>query len=186
MTKEQLQKESKEKLKLGIKPSDLKKPRVKNSFDEGYESDSSVKTTQTKTPLKKDQISQLQSQVKFEANKAQNYLTELQSTLAELDQAQEEIAQLQSQPSQLSKETEQAITEANQKIRQQEQTIKELQAKNKELNKSMTDLQNQAKNKAETNPKETQLKTLSKTAKPKPQLTNFSCPICRVKTQTPI
>src|SRR6185312_10607169 len=171
MTKEQLQKESKQKLKLGIKPSDLKKPRVKNSFDEGYESDSNVKTTPTKTPLKKDQIKQLQSQVKFEANKAQSYLTELQSTLAELDQAQEEIKELKKRkPETVSQAAEQALMEANQKIRNQEQIIKGLRSKNK----------------AEANPKETQPKTLSKTAKLKPQPTFFSCPACRVKTQTPI
>src|SRR5690242_20608197 len=101
MTKDQLQQELLKKLKPGIKPSDLKnnKEGVLHDFnlppsDEGYESDSNVRTTQTKTPLKKDQIKQLQAQVKFEANKAQSYLTEHQSTLAELDQAQQEIAQL--------------------------------------------------------------------------------------------
>lgn len=151
MTKDQLAQELKQKLKLGIKPSDLKKPRIKNSLDEGYESDSSVDIIPSKTPLKKDQIRQLQSQ-----------------------------------PIQLSKETEQAIMEANQKIRQLIKTNEDLQSKNKELSKSITNLQNQTKNKAETKSEETQPKTLSKTAKSKPQLTNFSCPTCRVKTQTPI
>jgi vacuolar-type H+-ATPase subunit I/STV1 len=170
MTKDQLQKELLKKVKEGIKPSDLKKPRVKNSFDEGYESDSSVKTTQTKTPLKKDQIKQLQAQVKFEANKAQSYLTELQSTLAELDQAQQEIAQLQkrlkTKPETLSQETEQALMEANQKIRQQEQTIKELQ-------KSIAELKNPAKTKEKV--KET--KTLPPPPEPKQYL--FTCDICQ-------
>src|SRR5207253_7725527 len=126
MTKDQLSQELKQKLKLGIKPSDLKKQR-QNNLDEGYESEKEA-TIRPKSLLKnqdKTLIKQLQTQVKFEANKAQNYLTELQSTLAELDQAQQAITQLQSQlktkPETISQAAEQAITEANQKIREQEQ-----------------------------------------------------------------
>jgi myosin heavy subunit len=170
MTKDQVIQELKEKLKLGIKPSDLKnnKEGVLPDFnlppsDEGYESDSNVKTIQTKTPLKKDQIKQLQAQVKFEANKAQSYLTNLQRTVAELDQAQQEIQHLQSQPSQLSQETEQAIAEANQKIRQLIKTNEELQAKNQTLNKTLTELKKPAKISEETNPEEAK---------------NFTCSSC--------
>src|SRR5437870_1094678 len=132
MTKK-LQQELLKKLKPGIKPSGLKKNMegVLHDFnlppsDEGYESEKSVKTIQTKTPLKKDQISQLQAQVKFEANKAQSYLTELQSTLAELDQAQEEIKELKKRkPETVSQVAEQALMEANQKIRQLTKTNEE-------------------------------------------------------------
>jgi hypothetical protein len=172
MTKDQLAQELKEKLKLGIKPSDLKKnmegvlhdfnlppsdERSPSGFDkpdEGYESDGSVKTTPTKTPLKKDQISQLQAQVKFESQKAQSYPTELQSTLAELDQAQQEIAQFQkrlkTKPETVSQVAEQALIEANQKIRQLTKTNEELQTKNQSLNKSIVELKTQVKIPAKT------------------------------------
>src|SRR6185312_12530616 len=187
-TKDQLKQELLKKVKEGIKPSDLKnnKEGVLHDFnlppsnerspsgfdkpDEGYESETVSHQSPVKNPAK-SKVKQLQAQVKFEANKAQSYLTELQSTLAELDQAQQEIQHLQSQPSQLSQETEQAIIEANQKIRQLIKTNEKLQAKNSELNKSMTDLQNQAKNKV----KET--KTPPQPNKPKQYL--FTCDICQ-------
>jgi len=163
MTKDQLQKELLKKLKLGIKPSDLKNQLGKNSLDEGYESE----TEQNQSPIKnpaKSKIKQLQSQVKFEANKAQAYLTELQSTLAELDQAQQEIAQLQkrlkTKPETVSQVAEQALMEANQKIRQLIKTNEDLQTKNQTLNKTITELKKPAKTSEETN------------------LTTFTCSSC--------
>jgi predicted O-linked N-acetylglucosamine transferase (SPINDLY family) len=133
MTKDQLQQELLKKLKLGIKPSDLKKPRVKNSFDEGYESETDSHKSLVKN-TEESKIKQLQSQVKFEANKAQAYLTELQS-----------------QPIQLSKETEQAIVEANQKIRELIKTNEDLQSKNNTLSKTITELKKPVKTSEETN-----------------------------------
>src|SRR5437016_12380819 len=131
--KDKLQQELLEKVKLGIKPSDLKK-KTKN-LDEGYESDN--ETIRPKSPVKspaKSKVKQLQAQVKFEANKAQNYLTELQSTLAELDQKDLEIREikekLKNKPiilldeferensETVSEVAEQALIEANQKIRE--------------------------------------------------------------------
>ena len=153
MTKDKLQQELLKKIKPGIKPSELKnqKKGVLHDFnlppsDEGYESDSeTIRPKSSAKSTDKSKVKQLQTQVKFESQKAQNYLTELQSTLAELDQAQQEIQHLQSHPIRLSKETEQAITEANQKIRQLIKTNEELQSKNTTLNKTISNLKEQGK-----------------------------------------
>src|SRR6185312_4955050 len=190
-TKDQLKQELLKKVKEGIKPSDLKnnKEGVLHDFnlppsnerspsgfdkpDEGYESETVSHQSPVKNPAK-SKVKQLQAQVKFEANKAQSYLTELQSTLAELDQAQQEIQHLQSQPSQLSQETEQAIIEANQKIRQLIKTNEKLQAKNSELNKSMAELKNPAKTKEKV---KEQKETKEQTTQTEP--TFFYCDNCQ-------
>ena len=182
MTKDKLQQELLKKIKPGIKPSELKnqKKGVLHDFnlppsDEGYESDSeTIRPKSSAKSTDKSKVKQLQTQVKFESQKAQNYLTELQSTLAELDQAQQEIQHLQSQPSQLSQETEQAIAEANQKIRQLIKANEELQSKNKELNKSIAELKNPAKTKEKV---KEQKETKEQTTQTEP--TFFYCDNCQ-------
>ena len=121
MNKDQLQRELKEKVKPGIKPSDLKKAREKNSqtnFNHGIltppptpplkssqegilPSPISIKPEQAthrdESPVKnQDQtlIKQLQEAVNYWSQTAQIHLTNLQRTTAELDNAEVEIKEL--------------------------------------------------------------------------------------------
>ena len=53
-------------------PSDLKKQRIKPKLDEGYESDKSDQSIPQAPPLPNSQIKELQYQVKFWSNTANN------------------------------------------------------------------------------------------------------------------
>jgi hypothetical protein len=99
MTKPDFQKELKEKVKLGVKPSDLKK--LKRSKSEG-----DIPKTPTSVPVKKSQsqseipltqpspektITQLQEQVKFHAETAANYLKSLQTSQAKVSELETQL-----------------------------------------------------------------------------------------------
>ena len=102
MTKQDLQKELKEKVKEGVKPSDLKKLKRSKSAD-----DIPTSLTPPNPPLKKshsqlelplpiqpskDQIiKQLKQDLLFTQNTANNYLTSLSAAQAQLTQLQEQI-----------------------------------------------------------------------------------------------
>src|SRR6185369_15101188 len=92
--KDQLQAELKEKIKAGIKPSQIKKSRSAEDL----------------IPQPKDkQIQQLQDQVKFEAQKAQNYLEQITQLTAELDTKEQAIKELT--------ETKNQLTDQNNQLR---------------------------------------------------------------------
>ena len=76
MTKQELQKELKEKVRAGVKPSDLRKLKRSKSADD----------IPASAPSQEQQISQLQEQVKFHAETAQNYLQSLQSSQAKINE----------------------------------------------------------------------------------------------------
>ena len=80
MTKDQLQQELKEKVKEGVKPSDLKKLKRSKSADD-------IPTS----PSQEKQITQLQSQVKFHSQTAQNYLKSLQVSQAKVSELEEKL-----------------------------------------------------------------------------------------------
>ena len=98
MTKQDLQKELKEKVREGVKPSDLRK--LKKS-----KSESDIPSPTPNTPLKKSQsqveipltqtkeqqITQLQEQVKFHAETASNYLKSLQTSQAKVNELEEKL-----------------------------------------------------------------------------------------------
>ena len=159
MNKNKLQQELLKKIKPGIKASDLKKQREKNTKtteDEGYISDTQSnkslknlhnknslnksekeknsllkkdKKTKPLTPeqLLKKEIQSLQAQVKFESQKAQNYLEQITKLTAENDSKDLEIKELKkTKPTKTQQELEKALQEANQKIRNQEKTIQDL------------------------------------------------------------
>src|SRR5438477_177670 len=98
--KENLQKELKEKVKEGVKPSDLKKlKRSKSADDISPSSPSSLplKKSQSQSeiplnqPSSKEQISNLKEQVKFHAETASNYLKSLQTSQARVSELEEEL-----------------------------------------------------------------------------------------------
>src|SRR5436309_4389702 len=100
MTKENLQKELKEKVKEGVKPSDLKK--LKRSKSEGDIPKASPQSTplkksqsQLETPLTQpnsaQQITQLKEQVRFQAQTAANYLKSLQISQAKVSELEEKL-----------------------------------------------------------------------------------------------
>ena len=115
MNKTNLQKELKEKVKPGVKPSDLKKQREKKinlNEDEGYISDNFSRNNRNNKDqseqqknnlsLKKDkQIKQLEQERNFEAKKAQNYLEQITKLTAEVDSKEQAIKELTAEKNQL-------------------------------------------------------------------------------------
>src|SRR4051812_41089697 len=97
MTKQDLQKELKEKVKEGVKPSHLKK--LKRSKSEGdipktsplpnsvplKKSQSQLETSLTQSNSKPS-ITQLQEQIQFHSQTAQNYLKSLQISQAKVSE----------------------------------------------------------------------------------------------------
>jgi hypothetical protein len=84
--KDQLQAELKEKIKAGIKPSQIRKSK-------------SLESLTTKSPNK--QITDLENQVKFESQKAQNYLEQLTKLTAEVDSKEQVIKELTTEKNKL-------------------------------------------------------------------------------------
>src|ERR1043166_3650385 len=82
MTKQELQKEIQDKVKPGVKPSDLKK--LKRSKSEGDIPKAPPLPTST-------QITQLQQQVQFHAETAANYLKSLQVSQAKVNELEEKL-----------------------------------------------------------------------------------------------
>jgi|SRR3954462_3820039 hypothetical protein len=80
MTKDQLQKEIKDKVKPGIKPSDLRKLKRSKSADD----------IPTSSPQEK-QITNLQDQIQFHSQTAQNYLASLQISQAKVSELEEQL-----------------------------------------------------------------------------------------------
>jgi len=100
MTKDQLQKELKEKVKAGVKPSDLKKLKKSKSLDDlpspppnpPLKKSHSQLEIPLPTQASKDQIiKQLKQDLLFTQNTAANYLTSLSAAQAQLTQLQEQI-----------------------------------------------------------------------------------------------
>src|SRR6266516_6540916 len=82
MTKQDLQKELKEKVKPGVKPSHLKKLKRSKSADD-------IPAAST---IQQKQITQLQDQVKFHAETAQNYLQALQTSQAKVSELETDLS----------------------------------------------------------------------------------------------
>jgi len=84
--KEDFQKELKEKVKAGVKPSHLKKSKSLESLP---------------SQSQDKQITDLQNQVKFESQKAQNYLEQITKLTAEVDSKEQAIKELTAEKNQL-------------------------------------------------------------------------------------
>lgn len=154
MTKLDLQKELLEKVKEGVKPSDLKKKKKLpdnlpdknpddqrlsdfNKSDEGYESDSSDKSIPTPPPLPNQQAKELQAQISSLKKQLQTYKD---------------------------------FKEADMNIKEKyKETISKLQEENKQLNKTIEELKSKGENKEE-------VKEPIKEKEPKYYL--FTCDIC--------
>ena len=100
MTKQDLQKELLEKVKPGTKPSDIRKLKRSKSADDIP----SAPPLPTSVPLSKSQseipltqssakptLSQLQEQIKFHAETAQNYLKSLQISQAKVSELEQKL-----------------------------------------------------------------------------------------------
>jgi hypothetical protein len=81
MTKQDLQKELKEKVKPGVKPSDLKKLKRSKSADD-------IPKT---PPIPNKEITQLQEQVKFHSQTTANYLQSLQIAQSKVSELEEKL-----------------------------------------------------------------------------------------------
>ena len=138
MTKQQLQQELKEKVKAGVKPSDLRK--LKRSKSEGDipkapPLPSSVPLSRSKSQLEipltqpnsTEQISQLQEQVKFHAETASNYLKSLQTSQAKVSELEKRLSQTPLFPSVLIQ------GQLKEKQKEIESLREKLEIKNKEL-----------------------------------------------------
>lgn len=97
MTKQDLQQELKEKVKEGVKPSDLRK--LKRS-----KSDSDIPSS---PPSQEKQITQLKEQFEFQAQTAANYLKSLQVSQAKVSELEEKLNQLK--PTHQSTELDQSL-----------------------------------------------------------------------------
>jgi hypothetical protein len=111
MTKTELQKELLEKVKPGTKPSDIKKQKIRPKspeMDEGYSSEEEEKNIPTK------QIKELQKQVNYYSNLANNHLKNLQLAQAKITNLEE---QLKRKPKSIPVKSEsEQITEKNKQI----------------------------------------------------------------------
>jgi len=133
MTKQALQQELKEKVKAGVKPSDLKKLKRSKSADDIPQTPASVplkkSQSQLEIPLQpslKEQITQLQEQVHFHAETAANYLKSLQASQARVSELEEELKN--NPPNQLLQDQLQTKQQEIEKLREK------LEVKNEELN----------------------------------------------------
>jgi hypothetical protein len=155
MTKQDLQKELLEKVKPGMKPSDIKKERQKEAkiplspppmsisrSDDGYETDRSDKSIPKAPPLPN-----------------QNLLNQVNSLQKQL-------------------EVYKSFKDADLKIKEDlKESISKLQTENTSLKKTIANLQNQANPTGEPQPKET--KTQSTQTTP----SHFYCDICQLTKQ---
>ena len=101
MTKQDLQQELKEKVKEGVKPSDLKKLKLSKSADDIpsssvpnpplKKSHSQLEIPVSNQPSKDQIIKQLKQDLLFTQNTANNYLKSLQAAQAQITQLQEQI-----------------------------------------------------------------------------------------------
>src|ERR1043165_5873797 len=88
MSKTQLQKELLEKIKLGVKASDLKKQKIRPKSPEkdlGYESE------EEKPTLPNKEIKELKKQVSFWSNTASTHLKNLQLATAKITNLEEQL-----------------------------------------------------------------------------------------------
>jgi len=154
MNKTKLQQELKEKIKEGIKPSDLKK-KGKNISQIPTPPASPVIVPVDKKPSKKPgksndlpppivqgeskKIKELEKDLNFWKTTASNHLSSLQKLTAENDSLQLEIKELKKKPIQLNQAQEEALKEANQKIREQEKENKQWQEVVKKSNLLIAD-----------------------------------------------
>jgi chromosome segregation ATPase len=125
MTKTKLQQELKEKVKPGIKPSQLK--RSKSSEEIPHPNLTTPPLQKSKSaqdilqqPSLSEQVKSLKQELVFSQTTAQNYLTNLQQTTAQLDNTKLEIKELKEefaeQIKQLKTEKEQLAQENNQLV----------------------------------------------------------------------
>jgi len=196
MNKDQLQQELKEKIKEGIKPSDLKKkktgenigstptppppPPITNQEEKPSKNPSNSSVLPSPISIK---IKKLEAEVKYWSKLADNYLKRMGQLEAELDNKDEGYESEDEEPNKV-KELEKSLQEANQKIRDQEKTIsdldfllksgknseiiKGLQTQNKNLNKTIEELKKQVKSKGD-NKEEKKIFTCSTCQKSFPQ-----------------
>src|SRR3954451_15328006 len=143
MTKDQLQQELDEKIKPGVKPSDLKKLKRSKSADDIPASPTSniplkKSHSQLEIPLtqpnSKEQITNLKEQVKFHAETAQNYLQSLSTSQAKVSELEEKIKNNPPNP----------LLQEQLKVKQQE--IESLRKKLEDTNTKLTDTTEQLDN----------------------------------------
>ncbi|HEY6436922.1 MAG TPA: hypothetical protein VIY47_10040 [Ignavibacteriaceae bacterium] len=185
MTKDKLQKELLAKIREGIKPSDLKRPkriikpqvddRRLSGFDkpdEGYESDSSDKSIPTPPPLPNNQIQELQTQVKFYSTTANNHLKNLQLAQAKISGLEEQVRELKTKrpdktPSELLKEKNKQIEII---ALENEKNLKRISELNKTIAHLEKHIKNPSENKAEPiGPQPTKTFSCSECQQTKPQ-----------------
>jgi len=134
MTKQDLQKELKEKVKEGVKPSQLKKLKRSKSDSDLPPSPKSQPLQHSKSqleiplnqPSSKEQITNLKEQVKFHAETASNYLKSLQSSQAKVSELETQIKN--NPPAQL------LTDQLQEKQKEIEELRKRLEETNQELN----------------------------------------------------
>jgi len=184
--KDKLQQELKEKLKLGIKPSQLKRSKSAESLTPNSEIITDLKKEiavqeNTNSLLNQENI-RLQQELTFSQTNASNYLQNLQTITAELDNTKEQLKALQETNNQLTdqnnelrlqalknddqlKEYEKELEQAAEKLVKADQQRVNLQVQNSQLLREKADLEQQLKTAEQRIQKLYQLKGLPHTAK---------------------
>lgn len=147
MTKDALQKELQEKVREGVKPSDLKKLKRSKSADDIVSPsppNPPLKKSQSQLeiplqPNSKQQITNLQEQIQFHSQAAQNYLQSLQSAQARVSELETSLKNVP--PSQLLQD----------QLREKQQEIEQLRKDLEQTNLELTSLKSQHSSLLDTN-----------------------------------
>jgi chromosome segregation ATPase len=147
MTKQDLQKELREKVKEGVKPSHLKKLKRSKSADDIPSPTTSppLKKSQSQLeisltqPSPKEQISQLQEQVEFHSETASSYLKSLQTSQAKVSELETKLKN--NPPNVLLSE----------QLKEKQQEVESLREKLETTNSELTALKKEKSNLLDTN-----------------------------------
>jgi DNA repair exonuclease SbcCD ATPase subunit len=184
MTKTKLQQELKEKVKPGIKPSQLKRSKSAESIPLPPPPPLTKSKSAENIPLQpslSEQVKQLKQDLVFSQNTAQNYLQRLQKLEPELDNLKEELKALQATNTQLvdknnelrlqalkdfdqHRENQQGLEQAVEKLVNTEQTQINYQVQNSILLREKKDLEKRLQTANERIQKLYQLKGLPNNA----------------------
>jgi DNA-directed RNA polymerase subunit F len=158
MTKTKLQQELKEKIKEGIKPSQLKRSKSVENLTPDSEKiadlQQAISTKEATNSLLNSENIRLQQELTFSQDTAQNYLERLQKLEPELDNKETEIKQLKKDKDNLEKLSNKLVDKNNElrlqalkdfdEVRENQQGIK--QAVNELVNTEQTQINYQVQN----------------------------------------
>ena len=150
MTKEQLQQELKEKVKAGVKPSDIKKLKRSKSADDINPNPSA--NNNPPTHLLQDQLTEKQKEVESLRTKLETVNNELKETKEQLDQslfsrveAVRQFSKVYDKLQQVKKELDETVEEASTEINSSDNQVSQLRTKLSTASQQISNLQKELK-----------------------------------------